>query len=218
MDTSLTASSTALDPRIASLLPKGDVFVDLGCGGGEALDALCGYYARSIGIDFSTTRLERRTAQARGWEFLRGDLNAALPLPSGYATAVLANQVIEHVIDPMHFLTEAHRILRPGGVMVLTTPNARQLRQLVRLVMLGRGLRTGNDDSTDGAWDNGHIHYFTHADVVDLLSACGFCSVRSRALIALHGEHALRRFLDRHSDAGLVREFVSGNALFVAAK
>lgn len=218
MNTPLTANPAQPDSRIAGLLPKGGVLVDLGCGGGEALDALSGSYSRAIGIDLSTTRLEKRGEQPIGWEFVRGDLNATLPLPSDYATAVLANQVIEHVLDPLHFLSEAHRILSPNGVIVLTTPNARYLRQLVRLLVTGLGPRTGNGETTDGAWDNGHIHYFTHADVVDLLARCGFRCVRSRALVALDSDGALRRVMDRHSDARVVKEFLSGNALFFAAK
>lgn len=137
----MTAGAAGLDDRIAGLLPKGGVFVDLGCGGGEALDALCGSYSLAIGIDRSTTRLGRRGDEPAGWKFVQGDLNTTLPLPSNYANAILANQVIEHVLDPLHFLSEANRILSPNGVIVVTTPNVRYVRQLVRLVVKGQGPR-----------------------------------------------------------------------------
>lgn len=54
---------------------------------------------------------------------------------------------------------------------MLTTPNIRYIKHLVRLVIRGRGPKTANDDVTDGPWDDGHINYFTHQDLGDFFSA-----------------------------------------------
>ena len=208
----------SLDPRLAALLPPGDVFVDIGCGGGEALDAVSGRYSRAIGIDSSRSRLRRRGHEAAGWQFVEADLNGRLPLPDELATAMLANQVIEHIANPIHLLGEALRVLKPGGPLILTTPNARYLKVVVRLAVHGHGPRTGNQETIDGAWDNGHIHYFTHRDIREMLLAVGFSHVNSRALIALSPQGVGRQLADRFSTSWAVREFLSGNALFVARK
>ena len=145
-------------------------------------------------------------------------MNAAFPLPADHANVVLANQVLEPVIDPSHFVSEARRILKPGGIFVLATPNIRYLRHLARLVVIGRGPRTGSGRMIDGPWDDGHCHYFTHKDLNVLLAGSGLRCLRAQALIGLKGGGVHRRLLDAFADVGIVREFLSGNALVVASK
>lgn len=143
----------AIDARIADSLPRGGVLVDLGCGDGAALDAFSGFYESAIGLDISTARLKRRGWSALSWRFIEADLNGgSFPLPSEDANAVIANQVVEHVTDPNHFISEAFRILRPGGVLVLTTPNIRYVKHVARLVVMGRGPSTSNGEAIDGLY------------------------------------------------------------------
>lgn len=209
----------AVDARIAGPLPRGGVFVDLGCGDGAALDELSRFYESAIGLDVSTARLKRGGRPERSWRFIEADLNRSFPLPSAYASAVMANQVLEHMTDPNHFIAEARRILRPGGVLVLTTPNIRYVKHIARLVVMGRGPSTSDGESIDGSWDDGHVHYFTHADLRNLLVRSGFRQVHSQALVDLGGGDRLgRRLLDRMAGVGIVREFMSGNALVISRK
>ena len=61
--------------------------------------------------------------RANGLDITTGDLNDRLPVESSSQDRVLAFSVLEHLLMPCRFLTEAHRVLRPGGRLVILTPN-----------------------------------------------------------------------------------------------
>ena len=127
----------------------GQVLVDLGCGRGELLAAAVARgAARAVGVEYaeSAVRLAEQTldAQKAGEraEVVFGDVRA-VPLPDGSADLVTLLDVVEH-LAPAELdaaLAEAHRLLRPGGrVLVHTMPNRavyevtyRALRALWRL-------------------------------------------------------------------------------------
>lgn len=55
---------------------------------------------------------------------VRADLNKKFPFSDNHADNIVANNIIEHIINPYHFLRECYRVLKPNGRLVLTTPNA----------------------------------------------------------------------------------------------
>lgn len=198
---------------------EGRCVVDLGCGSGHLLRALSDRFDQRIGLDVSRTRLESvGNGDTDGWEFREADLNGVFPLADASADAVIANQVIEHILDPTKFVREIHRILRPGGRCVVTTPNIRYLKNIAQLVFSGYGPRTAGGNTLDGAWDDGHIHYFTHRDLRELFGHRGFGRVESAALIDLARDGILRQLLDRRATSWPVREFLSGNILLWAER
>lgn len=206
----------AFDQRIKRLLPVGGSIVDLGCGSGEMLDAVGDLFEERIGIDISRHGFSQR--QVHGCTFIEADLNSAFPLRNNWANAVIANQVIEHIVDPMGFVREINRILRPDGMCIVTTPNIRYLKNIRHLLFSGHGPRTAGGNTTDGVWDDGHLHYFTHRDICELFAKAGFREIKSGALIDLTHGGILRHALDRAADTWPVREFLSGNILFAARK
>ena len=100
--------------------------VDLGCGTGNVLAAMLQKAATVIGVDGSPRMLElarRRFAEEADRISLRiGDLSH-LPLRDGEADFASINMVLHHLSAPVEALTEIHRILAPGGTLVLTDFN-----------------------------------------------------------------------------------------------
>jgi methionine biosynthesis protein MetW len=209
------------DMRVDGYFPEGDLVVDLGCGDGAWIESVRSRYTRAIGIDIDDAALAVRGGSVEGWEFLHMDLDgSALPLPDGCADGVRANQVIEHVSNPLHFVQEACRVLRPGGVFVATTPNVRYARHILRLLIKGQGpLTSAGALRTSQVWDDGHIHFFTTRDLEWLAHAGGFSRVQTTALISVTGKGAwARRALDRIGSWEVVKGFLTGNIMVVAWK
>lgn len=101
--------------------------LDAGCGTGGNLGHLEGA-GRRVGLDFAPEALAG--CRTRGLaELVRGDATA-LPFADGSFDAALSMSVIYHewVRDPARALAELHRVLRPGGVLVLDVPAYPSLR------------------------------------------------------------------------------------------
>jgi SAM-dependent methyltransferase len=108
----------------ASSLAEGRHVLDAGCGVGWGTVELARGGARSVtGVDIDDIALmSARERSAGNAEFVRGDL-AALPFADGSFDLVVSFDAIEHVADPSRALDEFRRVLRPGGVLAVSTPN-----------------------------------------------------------------------------------------------
>lgn len=208
-----------MDARVERLFPGGDVVVDLGCGDGTPLDDLGARYRVAVGFDIGAGRIRARGG-SDGWTFSLADLNQGIPLGDGVADALFANQVIEHVANPLVFANEARRVLRTGGRLVVTTPNVRYVKHIWSLVGGGAGPMTSSYRArTIDDWDGGHIHYFTPDDLAWIMHAAGFSECETSALIAPNGGGRwLRPALSRWAHTAPVKNFLSGNTLMTAVK
>ena len=101
-------------------LGRVDRALDLGCGDGRLsaeLDA-----AELIGADVSGVALARARARLPDARLVELDPDAPLPLEDGEFDLVLLAETLEHVRDVQLLLSEARRVLRPGGTLAVTTP------------------------------------------------------------------------------------------------
>lgn len=90
---------------------------------------------------------------------------------------VLFTEVLEHLLlDPVHALSEAWRVLRPGGLLVLTTPNAISFLRLMRFALLWLAGRSPDGPLPLAVYDKHHREY-TAQELKRLLGSTGF-SVR----------------------------------------
>ncbi len=117
--------NAAFCERAAELGASGRM-LDLGCGPGHLLPRLCDAVPGStvLGIDLSNHMLERAerrrlaSAHAERIDLALGDAKR-IDFPDATFDAVLSNTILHHIPDPRPFLAEAHRVLRPGGTLLI---------------------------------------------------------------------------------------------------
>lgn len=113
-------------------LSSGARLLDAPCGAGTLACSLAGAGFEVVGVD-----LDAAAADCPGAVFGQADLEQPLPFPDASFDAVLSVEGIEHLENPFNFLRELRRVLRPGGQLLLTTPNIAGIRSRVRF--LGSG-------------------------------------------------------------------------------
>ena len=161
-----------LDLRIRFLrdhVRGGDRALDNGCGDGRFTGLLAEAGAEPTGVDVAEAALRRARAAHPGIRFVRTPLEGPLPFDDGAFDLVWASEVIEHVPDTARWLSEIRRVLRPGGRLLLTTPNH------PRLAILLGGLERYADPLSD------HLHLYTRRSLRQLLEEFHFGQIALRA-------------------------------------
>ncbi len=148
----------------------GGKLLDVGCGSGERLEKMQSLGWTVSGIDFDEEAIG--LAKKRGLDVRCGTI-PGIQFPTGAFDAITMNHVIEHVPDPLPLLRECERILKPGGKVVLATPNSR---------CWGRRL-LGND--WRGLEPPRHLHIFSLSSMEQTLRKAGFATSLSGPSILL---------------------------------
>jgi len=105
--------------------------LDVGCGRGDLFRKLPVGFTRYTGVDLVRYEGFPESPRAR---VLVGDLNQRLPVNDSAVDVVVSIETIEHLENPRALFRELLRVLRPGGLLVVTTPN--QLSALSKLTLL----------------------------------------------------------------------------------
>lgn len=140
---------------------RGQRTIDAGCGEGYGAALLSQVTQRPViglELDIATARHAKRRYRP-DVAVVVANLNA-FPLTSSCAGALVSMQVIEHLWDVGTFLNECRRVLAPGGLLVLTTPN-----RLTFSPGLGRGQKPTNPF---------HVEEFDAGQLVNIVADVGF--------------------------------------------
>ena len=144
--------------------------LDVGCGAGNLAALIKDRCQEIYGVDISSEAL--RMAVKKGVKTTRVDLNVELlPFQNEWFDTVVCLDVIEHLLDPERLLEEAKRVLKPGGILIISFPNIRWWVHIASLAFFGKFPKTSTDPE---AYDGGHLHYFTYKDMEVLLKKHGF--------------------------------------------
>ncbi|MFJ9667498.1 class I SAM-dependent methyltransferase [Streptomyces sp. NPDC101219] len=175
--------------------------LDIGCGDGTAAATaaplLRGH--RIVGVDWSQDALSR--ARTRLAYAVRGELTGGgLPFAAASADAVLFSEVLEHLVDPDAALDEIRRVLRPGGHLMLSTPN---LAAWYNRALLLAGVQPVFSEVSlrgihgrPGSEVVGHLRLCTARALREFVTASGFTVVELRGA-PFHGVPRPLRALDR---------------------
>jgi len=151
---------------VRTLDPSGPA-LDLGCGDGRLTAALD---ARELtAADVSEVALERAREAVPHARLVVLEAEGPLPFEDSGFELVLCAETLEHVRDVQGLLSEARRVLRPGGTLAITTPAHTRLTGL-------RILAGGFDRAFDPL--SPHLRFFTRRSLRRLLGELGF-EVRS---------------------------------------
>ncbi|KUN28784.1 SAM-dependent methyltransferase [Streptomyces antibioticus] len=187
--------ATALRTRPAQTI------LDIGCGDGTAAATaaplLPGHHL--VGVDWSQDALRR--ARTRIPYAVRGELTGGgLPFGTGSVDAVLFSEVVEHLVDPDAAMDEIRRVLRPGGHLMLSTPN---LAAWYNRALLLAGVQPVFSEVSlraihgrPGREVVGHLRLYTARALREFVAAAGFTVVRLEGA-PFHGVPRPLRPLDR---------------------
>ncbi len=161
---------------VVDLIPPGDYRSALEVGGGEfgsilKIRDLFGPSAWGVDIRRTDAPLDH---------FLHGsimDAEIQAQLPDASFDIIVANDVLEHLVDTEGFLSVCRSKLSEGGILALSVPNARQIRLLYHVTIRGTFPRTDA-----GLFDRTHLRWFCKRDVESALASAGFEVIEAKSV------------------------------------
>jgi len=127
--------------------------LDAACGTGYGSDFISDSAKKIIGIEISDHALSwaKSHYQKPNIEFKKGDLNKSLDLPSESIDAIVSFETLEHVENQENMLSEFKRVLKPGGMLFVSSPDREILSE-----------KAGDNNKF-------HIHELSKKEFVNLL-------------------------------------------------
>jgi 2-polyprenyl-3-methyl-5-hydroxy-6-metoxy-1,4-benzoquinol methylase len=190
--------------RLARSMPTPGDILEVGAGDGYFLNAAKEAGWRVQGLELSQPRIE----QAKQWfgidlqphDLLKADLKAES------FDAIAMFQLIEHVHDPRAILKRVHQLLRPGGVLMLSTPN---------VLAYGRKKR-----DVDHWLIPRHLFFFTPGSLVTNAESLGFQVVRRSLKLQarLEMKFGWRPWTSSRTLSGAIRNLCTPFALRLVAR
>ncbi len=168
-------------------IESGDKVLDAGCGDGYYLFLLANFSNKVTltGTDYDALGLKsaKLKLKIKKIKLIQGDLTKKLPFKSNSFNKIVLSEVLEHLPNDIKGLNEIFRILKPGGTLCLSVPNANYpflwdpINWLLER-LLGKHIKSG---FFAGIW-NQHQRLYTNSKLVNALSRAGFKILEVKAL------------------------------------
>jgi 2-polyprenyl-3-methyl-5-hydroxy-6-metoxy-1,4-benzoquinol methylase len=140
--------------------PHGTYCLEIGCATGEFSYTLSQLGARLVGVDLSEFAIAQAKQSYPGIDFRPGGIDGLVGRE--VFDAVFAFELIEHVISPSSFFSDVNSMLKPEGILVLTTPN------------FDCGKRVGFDNWIGFTTSFEHLHFFSKQSLQQLSAQHNF--------------------------------------------
>jgi 2-polyprenyl-6-hydroxyphenyl methylase/3-demethylubiquinone-9 3-methyltransferase len=150
--------------------------LDVGCGTGHWAAHFAARGCQAVGIDPSATGIEIGRAAHPEVRFEQTEATEDLlgVLGEKPFDLVISTEVVEHLYDPPGWATGCYKALRPGGLLIASTPYHGWLKNVV-IALAGK-----SDFHHDALRVGGHIKFFSKRTLHTLLSDAGFTDIRFR--------------------------------------
>lgn len=148
-----------LAPLFLAHVPSGGRVLDAGCGRSLFTEIRPDWPFTIVAADVDHALLRSRRAQFPDVRWVVADAHP-LPFRNAAFDALFAGELVEHLPDPRPGLAEFHRVLRPGGTLILTTPNRRRLANLV--------------DGSERPYSPDHLSELSYDEARALIAGSGF--------------------------------------------
>ncbi len=163
--------------------------LDIGCGNGNISLALgsLGHEVVGVDIDGDSIQIAKQRNQFKQVSFLQTDV-ASMSITDTF-DAMVCSEVLEHLPDPGLLVASAHRLLKPGGQLIVTVPNGYGPRELLMtrpmqwmhqrglarvLYTIKRGFGYANTTLQSSNPDLTHLQFFTQKGLQRMLKTNGF--------------------------------------------
>ena len=154
---------------LLELVPEKSRVLELGCASGYLGTLLHQHGCKLWGMDSDYAALERIPQDVyESTTHIDLDHLYTWPFPLHSADVVLAADILEHLAKPERLLAETHKILSPGGLLIVSLPNVAHIS--VRLPLLLGKFRY----QQRGILDQTHFHLYTFATASELVTSAGF--------------------------------------------
>lgn len=128
--------SLEIEKNVSGFLPKNKnaLYLDCGCHDGLKTCSRAKIIGTSKIIGIEAVSQNAGPALQRGLKVLTSDLNDSWPIDSGSVDCITATETVEHLVDLDNFFSESRRVLKRGGILIISTENLASLHNIFALI------------------------------------------------------------------------------------
>jgi 2-polyprenyl-3-methyl-5-hydroxy-6-metoxy-1,4-benzoquinol methylase len=151
--------------------------LEIGFGAGVYLRALANHYKEVVGTDLSRSQVEyvrSRNADLVNLRLLIDDITDS-KLPAHRFDLVLCSEVLEHISDTGRAIAGIQRVVAPGGLLLVSTPQRHSFMELAcKLAFMPGIIKLVRRVYGEAVYETGHVNLMTERQMIDALEAAGF--------------------------------------------